>query len=434
MSLLVVAALAAAFVVLGVARAVQNGAAHRIVAREDRAAVEAPVVEGAADPADAADSEADAEPEPEPEPVQEPVEFKLMMIGDLLMHEGVIYSGQRADGSFNYDHLFAQIASDITEADVAMLNQETILGGTAFPYSGYPVFNTPQELGDAEVAAGFDVILKATNHTLDLGYDGVRVELAYWAQNHPEMAVIGMADPDGDGTCPVEGATSPAGPAIVEKDGLKVAILNYTEVLNGNVDWEHDWNVIGQCSEEGITSDVKAAREAGADFVVVVNHWGAEYVNEPTESERYWAEVCYGAGVDVVVGGHPHVIQPVEVIDDGSGRKMLVFWSVGNFVSSQPWASTMVGGMAKATLIKDADGCRIGAYEFIPVINQRQGYTTYQTAYKLCDYTDELAAASDIWTFDGGNGSTAAWYQNYCASVLGDAFDWDTMSVHGSVS
>lgn len=432
MALLVAGAMVASGIVVFVAYAAHASATAGVTQQQPVKAPE-PVVEEAADSGEAPQTEEPA-PEPEPEPEPESVELKLMMVGDILMHEGVIYSGDvDGDGVFNYDHLFAPIKDDVAEADVAILNQETVLGGHAFPLSGYPVFNSPQELGDAEVAVGFDVILKATNHTLDLGYDGVRTELAYWKSAHPETAVIGMADPDGDGVCPA-GGTSPAGPYIMEKDGLKLALLNYTEILNGNVDVDYDWRVIALMSDEGIRSDVQAARDAGADFVVVITHWGAEYTNEPTETERYWASVLYDAGVDVVIGGHPHVIQPVEVMDDGSGRKMLVFWSVGNFVSSQPWAYTMVGGMAKVSFVKEGENAHVGAYEFIPVINQRQPNTLAQTAYKLRDYTDELAAASDIQYIDGGNGSTLGWYQDYCAGVLGDAFDRDTMSVHGTVS
>ncbi len=426
MTLLVAAALVAAGMVVLVVRAAQTNLSR---SAPEQVEEPLPVVEDTKDP-----SAAEPDPEPEPEPEPQTVELKLMMVGDILMHEGVIYSGDvDGDGIFNFDHLFAPIAADVAEADVAILNQETILGGHAFPFSGYPVFNSPQELGDAEVKVGFDVILKATNHTLDLGYDGVRTEIAYWRDNHPEIAVIGMADPDGTGVCPA-GGISPAGPYIVEKDGLKVGLLNYTEILNGNVDETFDWRVVSLMFEEGIRNDIQAARDAGADFVVVMTHWGAEYTNEPTESERFWANILYDAGVDVVIGGHPHVIQPVEVMDNGSGHKMLVCWSVGNFVSSQPWAYTMVGGMVKVSFVKTGDEAHVGAYEFIPVINQRQPNTLAQTAYKLSDYTDELAAASDISLIDGGNGSTLAWYQNYCAGVLGESFDWNTMSVHGTVS
>lgn len=247
----------------------------------------------------------------------EPVTLDLMMIGDLLMHEGVIESGNQGDGTYRYEHLFSHIADDIDAADVAILNQETVLGGPAWPYSGYPTFNSPQALGDTEADVGFDVILKATNHTLDLGYDGVRAELAFWRDAHPEVRVIGAADPDGDGICPA-GGTSAAGACLIEKDGLRLALLNYTDVLNANIDVSRDPYVVSIMDEGRVRADIAAAREAGADFVVVFAHWGEEYVTTPTERERWWAGVLQDAGADVVIGGHPHVIQPVEVLGEGT--------------------------------------------------------------------------------------------------------------------
>ena len=362
----------------------------------------------------------------------EPVHVRLMMVGDILMHMGIVEGGQRADGSRNYEHLFAPIAQDVAEADVAALNQETILGGTRWAFSGYPMFNSPQEVGDAEAAVGFDVILKATNHTLDMGYDGVRAELAYWAQAHPQMAVIGMADPDGNHVAPA-GGTSPAGAYLYEKDGFRIALLNYTDVLNGNVDPAFDGNVVSILTEEGLRADVAAAREQGeADLVVVFAHWGEEYETTPVESERRWAQVMQDAGVDVVIGGHPHVIQPVEVLEK-DGHKMLVCWSVGNFVSTQNGAANMVGGMVKLDLVKDVDGARVEAYEFVPTVTQHERGTTNMCAYKLSDYTDELAARSGVSAVDGGRGSTKAWYVEFCAEVLGASFDRDTLSVHGTM-
>ena len=382
------------------------------------------------DAAEDADKSTDSD-EPEEPAEPEPVHARLLMIGDLLMHDGVIYSGQREDGSFNYDHLFTHIVDDVRAADVAVLNQETILGGTAFPYTGYPQFNSPQELGDAEVAAGFDVILKATNHTLDMGYDGVRVELEYWKNNHPEVAIIGMADPDGDGVCPA-GTRNTAGPYIFEKDGLRIAMLNYTNIWNLNIDVSHDGQVVADMSEEALYADIAAAHEQ-ADLVVVFPHWGAEYETSPSEGERYWASVMQDAGADVVIGGHPHVIQPVEVWGEGDDR-MLIIWSVGNYVSNMWEAYKVVGGMATVDFVKDDDGARVEAYEFMPVICQRMPNSPELTAYKLPDYTDELAAASSIRETDPASGYSKQWYIDFCAEVLGEAFDRDTLSVHGELS
>lgn len=397
-----------------------SGGASSLARETDKAKLEEVVV------SDAAAEE--PEPEPEPEPV-EPVSVRLMMIGDILMHDRVIASGLQDDGSYNFDHLFAAITDDVAEADVAVLNQETLLAGSNWAYTGYPVFNGPQEVGDAEAAVGFDVILKATNHTFDLGYGGIASELAYWASAHPQMAVIGAADPDGNHIAPA-GGTSPAGAYLYEKDGLRIALLNYTDVLNGNVDPSYDAQVIGLMDEERIRADVAAAREQ-ADLVVVFAHWGEEYETVPVESERYWASVMQDAGVDVVIGGHPHVIQPVEVLGEGDGR-MLVCWSVGNFVSTQVNASNMVGGMVKLDFVKDEAGARLASYEFIPTITQREPYSPNLRGYKLCDYTDELAARNTVQE-TAGEGGTRGWYINYCAQVLGEAFDYDTLSVHGTL-
>ena len=368
----------------------------------------------------------------DPKP-DEPVTVDLMMVGDLLLHEGVIYSGDQGDGTFNYDHLFTHIADDVAAADIAVLNQETILGGSNWPYTGYPVFNSPQELGDAEAKVGFDVILKATNHTLDLGYDGVRTELAYWRDNHPEMSIIGMADPDSeDHVCP-GGTTSVAGPYIYEKDGLRIALLNYTNVLNGNVDESYDGNVVSVWDDDKIIADIASAHEQ-ADIVVVFPHWGPEYQTTESDHQRWGAQFLYDAGADVVIGGHPHVIQPVEVWGGEGERKMLCMFSVGNYVAHMYNAYRQVGGMAKVRFVKDADGARVADYEFVPIVCQLEPNTPNLTGYKLSDYTDELAATSIISSIDGGNGATAGWYQDFCAGVLGDSFDWETMSVHGSLS
>ena len=419
--LVLLAVLACALVAGGVALALKAASSHKEPAP---AAQSAPVEEVLVTE--------EAAPEvapPEPEPVQ-PVNIRLMMVGDILLHMGVIESGNMGDGTYNFDHLFTPILGDIAEADVAVVNQETILGGTSWPYSGYPSFNGPQEVGDAEVNAGFDVILKATNHTFDMGYAGVKAELSYWADNHPQMKVIGAADPDGEGVAPA-GGTSPAGAYIFEKEGFRIALLNYTDVLNANVDPEYDHNVIGIMNEDRIHTDVAAAREQGADLVIVFAHWGEEYEESPVESERYWAGVMQDAGVDVVIGGHPHVIQPVEVLER-DGRKMLVCWSVGNFVSTQNDARNMVGGMVKLNLVKDGAGARVDTYEFMPTVTQKEPYTTNMCAYKLSDYTDELAAQSTVSAW-AGEGGTLGWYLDYCAMVLGDAFDWDTRSVHGTL-
>ena len=355
---------------------------------------------------------------------------ELMMIGDILMHEGVIDTGYQEDGSYNFDHLFAHVAEEVQQADIRAVNQETPLAGADFGYQGYPTFNAPQAVGDAEAAVGFNVILKATNHTFDMGYDGIRSELAFWAESHPDMKIIGVANPDGDGVCPA-GGISPAGPYLFEKGNFKIALLNYTDVLNQNIDPEHDPSVIGIMDEERIAADVSTAREIGADIVIVFAHWGEEYEESPTEDERKWADYFMSQGVDAVIGGHPHVIQPVEVLSDDAGHRMVVFWSVGNFISTQTNNRNMIGLCVKLSMVEDGDGARITAYEALPTVTHRD-YGTNFSGYLLRDYTDDLAAANQIVQVDP-EGFSVQWCQDYCARVLGEAYDTETRSVHGTL-
>ena len=127
-------------------------------------------------------------------PDQGSVTIDLVMIGDILQHTGVYRSGQQPDGSYNFDHVFSHIGPTLEGVDVKVLNQETPLGGAELGFTGYPSFNGPQEMGDAEVTAGFNVILKATNHAMDRSYAGIHNELEFWHEKHPDVAVLGERD------------------------------------------------------------------------------------------------------------------------------------------------------------------------------------------------------------------------------------------------
>lgn len=340
--------------------------------------------------------------------VAEPgVDVDLVMVGDVLMHEGVYQSGATADGGYDFDHVFAHVKGDLDGADLKILNQETPLGGDVAPFSGYPQFNGPQQMGDAEAKAGFNVVLKASNHAMDAGYAAIGSELGFWRRRHPGVAVVGMRDPDGPAT------DAPNGVWVYEKDGFRVAVLNFTFSLNGLRDPR---GAVSMLTEEH-ARDAMAYARAHADMLVVCPHWGTEYVSEPTASQRQWAQLLADGGADVIVGGHPHVIGPVETFRSARGGTGVCFWSVGNFVSTQRDDPTMVGGMAKVTLHKDPDGsCRVVRYALEPVVTHK-GRGHDMTTYMLRDYTDALAATS------GSPGCTPEWAQGYIAGVLGQGYD-----------
>lgn len=345
----------------------------------------------------------------------------VMMVGDVLVHRGVWESGE-SGGKRDYAHLFANIKADARAADIAIVNQETPLGGESLGLSGYPMFNGPQEIGDAEVAAGFNVVTRATNHSLDAGQRGIESELAFWRKRHPDTAVLGLAD----------SKKAYDKIYVAEKNGMRVAVLNYTFSTNGIAFPSDNPYAVRMLDEDLIADDVSRARKEGkADVVIACPHWGTEYQETPDESQRRWAQVMADAGVDVIIGTHPHVIEPVETVKGSGGNRTLVFWSLGNFVSTQPTAQTMVGGMAKVDLRRDPDGtCHVASWELVPVVTQRlTGHDL--TTYRLDAYTDKLASANGINAVQGSVSFSRKWVVDYCAQVLGDGFDRKSCVLRG---
>lgn len=358
----------------------------------------------------------------------EPVSVSIAEVGDVLMHSRVIDSGRTGDG-YDFRHLFAEVSEEIGKSDIRAVNQETPIAGEKFGYSGYPSFNAPFDVGDAEADMGMNLILKATNHSFDQGYDGIREELGLWATRHPDIPVIGVADPDGDGVCPA-GGCSPAGPYVYEANGLRIAFLNYTSVLNTSIDDSRDPAVLAMADEGRIRSDVRWAKAKGrADAVIVFMHWGEEYMEQPTDSQRQLAELLLELGVDAVIGGHAHVIQPIDVMEGRNGHKMVVFWSTGNFTSTQTNNRNMIGLLARITVTKDGNGTRVSSYEALPTVTHRavgKGFATYL----LRDYTDELSKANRINEVDP-EGFSVEWCQQYCRRILGEGYDTESKSLTG---
>ena len=316
------------------------------------------------------------------------VEVSISMVGDVLMHNPTLKSGLQEDGSYNYDHLFKNVKKHMENTDISLANQEVILGGTDLGISSYPAFNAPQELGDSLVQSGFNTILHATNHTLDKGEKGVDSALTYWKEKHPETTVLGIHESQEDRDQIY----------IFEKKGFKIAILNYTYGVNGNRIPEDRSYIVDLMDKSQMEKDIQKANEL-ADYVIVCPHWGTEYVFEATDEQKEWTDFFLKQGVDLVIGTHPHVIEPVEWVEDGE-NKMLVFYSLGNFVSCQDKWYRMLGAMANVKLLKDADGnVTVTEYGVEPLVTHIAGKTEY-TTYYLKDYTEELAKKNKIRNVD----------------------------------
>ena len=330
----------------------------------------------------------------------------LIMVGDVLMHTPVTESGLAEDGTYHFEHLFANVKDLIEDADIAMVNQEVILGGTALGLSGYPAFNAPFEVGDALADAGFDVVLHATNHALDKGEKGIRNCLGFWQECYPEMKIVGIY---GDWESYNNGVT------FIEQDGIKIAILNYTYGTNGIPLPKDAPYLVNLLDRAKIASDVEKAKQE-ADFVVICPHWGTEYRHDPDESQKEWAKYFADLDVDLVIGAHPHVIEPVEWVDD-----TLVYYSLGNFVNATSGtgngvADRMLGSMAVVHITKEDDKVKISDYESIPLVSHLEhGYGNI-TVYPMEEYTTELASKN--WIVEQDGNFSLEYLQNLWSRVM----------------
>lgn len=351
----------------------------------------------------------------EPSEQEEPDSVSLIMVGDVLLHEKVSDSGRMPDGTYQYDHLFAQVKDEIEAADLALVNQEVILGGRELGLSGYPAFNGAYEVGDSLVNAGFDVILHATNHALDKGKKGLLNCIHFWKEQYPQIGVTGIHESEEEAETIY----------VTQVNGIRIAILNYTYGTNGIALPKDMPYAVELWDEEKIRADMAKARQQ-ADFIVVCPHWGTEYVLEETADQRQKAQFLADLGADLIIGTHPHVIEPVEWIQGEDGKDTLVYYSLGNFINAtsgtgQGKAARMVGAMAQITITRAQDGgAYISEYGVEPLVTHNVTGTGQITTYRLRDYTEELAQANEMRRQDAS--FSLSYCQSLCREVFGELY------------
>ena len=261
-----------------------------------------------------------------PEPPPRVERIVIAAVGDLMTHSPQFTSARTAEG-YDFGPCFAPVAARLSGADLAIGNFETVVAGAERGFSGYPTFNAPDEFAKAAAGAGFDVLTTANNHVLDRGPSGL------------ERTLEVLDDLDVKHTGSARTKTEAASFVIADVKGVSVAVLAYTYGMNGfTAPVDRPWmvNVIDQAR---MRDAVKRAREAGAEIIIVSIHNGIEYQRHPSESQVALERAMIDAGADVVLGSHPHVIQPMEMVEataaDGSARTAFIIHSLGNFVSNQ---------------------------------------------------------------------------------------------------
>lgn len=359
--------------------------------------------------------------EPSIPPVQEDTVISFLACPDNLIHPSVYYSAivsaaekagkapvysPLASVEYDFSDTYRFVAKEIKNADIAYINCETLIGGNENGISGYPMFNSPEAMGEYLVDLGFDVFNVAHNHMLDSGNDKYLINCNKFYTDRGGTVIGYYKDKDSIDDI-----------VVYEYKGVKIAWLAYTYDTNG-ITLKSSASTYIPYFDEALIRRQYAAARAKADLVFVSAHWGYEDSYYTNADQRKYAALFTELGVDAVIGMHSHCIQPVEWQTNASGHKTLVVYSLGNFVSGMLNGLNMLGGMLRMDIVKDGATGKITLenVEYVPTVTQYDkspslnstdsGYR-HHTIYYLKDYTEELASKHYIrTTYEKAHGTT----------------------------
>lgn len=305
----------------------------------------------------------------------------LIFYGNVRDAASCAVSGGRA---YNFAPTYASVKDTIQSADVAFINQESLMCGDGYAFSYYPRFNGPQDLAYDLAETGFDVVNIANNHMLDKGADGLEATIDFWRTVDGVSLLGGYKSQD-----------EYAEPLVVEANGIRIAFLTYTTFTNLAKSPASSPLVIPYPDDDTVTAQLARAHEL-ADFVIVSVHWGDEYTFTPNASQRSLANLLAENGADVIIGHHPHVIQPIEYLERPDGGKTLCVYSLGNFVAEQNHDFTMLGGLISFDIVKIGDTTTAENVVFQPTVYYFNTSFYKNHVYFLSDFTEDLAASHGL--------------------------------------
>lgn len=322
------------------------------------------------------------------EEVFKPTSAKLVAVGDNLMHRSCTLSAKNADGTYDFTKHFANMADIFKAADLAVISQDTVLGGIELGATSTEtgIFNTAVELADGMADAGINVVLAANNHIMDEGSAGLNTMMSYFSTKYPNITLLGVNN----------SREAKDEPVYVETNNIKIAMINYSYGSNQTADLDASPYLLNQYDEDWLSDILKQARDE-ADFIIAFPFWGEQNSMDYTQEQEHQAQFLADNGVDLIIGSYPHVVEPVKWITAENGDRTLVYYSLGNFQSIQNTVENMLGGQANITISKEEDGTHISDYSLDFVVThyeQRESSEYYDivTTYPLADYTSDLAA------------------------------------------
>ncbi|MGD9678752.1 MAG: CapA family protein [Vulcanibacillus sp.] len=257
----------------------------------------------------------------------DPPQARVMVVGDIMMHSPIINSGYDSlTKEYNYDDIFEKVKPIFSQADLVIGNLETPLAGEKIGYSGYPRFNSPDSLASSLKNAGFDVLTTANNHSMDQWEQGVVGTLnALDSYNIFHTGTFRSEEESEENL-------------IINVNGIKIGLIAYTYGTNGLPVPEDKPYMVNLLDMDNISRDVNSLRSKGADYILAMIHYGDEYIRLPNQDQIYWTNEILASGVDFVLGSHPHVVQPLLLLNDNKQTTDKgAIYSLGNFLSDQRW-------------------------------------------------------------------------------------------------
>lgn len=268
-------------------------------------------------------------------------EVSFLFAGDAMQHKSQLDAAKTTDGIYDYSKYFTHLQKEIEDIDIAVVNLEVTLPGKN--YTGYPCFGAPDSFAQALKEAGFDIFLTANNHCLDKGKKGLE----------RTIEVLDSMKVKHTGTFVNEEKRDLYYPLMMIKNGIRIAMLNYTYGMNGfTVTFP---NIVNEINKKQIQKDINLAKQMKADIIIANMHWGDEYKLYPNKSQKDMANFLIENGVRLVIGGHPHVVQPIDIRKNEEGIESVIVYSMGNFISGMKPVDTMGGLMAKINISKEGD-------------------------------------------------------------------------------
>lgn len=350
------------------------------------------------------------EPDEPTEKDTDETRLSFVAAGDNLIHQAIIDDAKRlADErglgeEYYFDSMYDDFRDTFKSADISFINQESMIAGESFPYSGYPHFNTPPQMVKTLENLGIDVVNIATNHSFDLTGKGLLACVD--AFKNSSITSIGGYDGQDDYN----------DIRIIEKEGIKIAFLAYTYGTNEYAGSSYPNAIVPIINHTEMKRQVAEAKKL-ADLVFVSMHWGTESSFDVSSSQKSAAQVLVDAGVDVIIGTHSHTVQEMKWRDRPDGGKTLITYSLGNFISTMHPAYNMFGGLLSLDIVKDKDGIRIENPLYIPTMTHYSLTRDSLHVYRLEDYSQEL------YEKHGTTLQVAGWSYNRIVNTVKDVID-----------